>query len=199
MCDRLGIDVWEVIDAASTKPFGFMPFYPGPGPGGHCIPLDPHYLAWKMKTLNYEARFVSLASQINDAMPHYVIQKVTDALNDQALAVRGSRVVVLGVAYKPDIDDVRESPALHVLELLREKGADVVYHDPHVPSLRLAGGSQLTSCVYTPELLSSADCVLVITNHSAYDWQDVATHSKLVVDTRNALDGYESLTTIVGI
>lgn len=187
MCDKLGIDVWEVISAAATKPFGFMPFYPGPGLGGHCIPIDPHYLSWKLKTLNYNARFIELASEINTAMPLYVINKVVEALNNSSKAVRGSRIVVLGVAYKRDIDDVRESPALDVIELLRHKGADVVYHDPHVPSLRLEGGNRMETCEYSTQLLAEADCVVIVTDHSTYNWAEVLEHSPVIVDTRNAL------------
>jgi UDP-N-acetyl-D-glucosamine dehydrogenase len=190
MCDKLGLDVWEVINAAASKPFGFMPFYPGPGLGGHCIPVDPHYLSWKLKTLNYTARFIELASEINTSMPLYVVDKVTDALNAQSKSVRGSRLVILGVAYKPNIDDVRESPALDIIELLRQKGADIVYHDPYVPSIRL-DGHHLESCDYSPELLQDADCVVIVTNHSWYNWQEVAEKSKVVVDTRNALAAYK--------
>jgi UDP-N-acetyl-D-glucosamine dehydrogenase len=185
MCDKLGVDVWEVIQAASSKPFGFMPFYPGPGLGGHCIPVDPHYLSWKLKTLNYNARFIELASEINTAMPLYVMGKITDALNDDGKAVRGSRVVVLGVAYKRDVNDVRESPALDVIGLLREKGADVVYHDPLISHIRLEGESSMDSTAYSDDLLETADCVVIVTDHSSYDWQHVVDHSKLVVDTRH--------------
>jgi UDP-N-acetyl-D-glucosamine dehydrogenase len=199
MCDKLNIDVWEVIQAAATKPFGFMPFYPGPGLGGHCIPVDPHYLSWKLKTLNYTARFIELASEINTSMPLYVVDKIIDALNDKSKAVRGSRIVILGVAYKPNVNDVRESPALDVLELLRQKGGDVVYHDPHVPKLKLDGGKMLESCPYSADLLEGSDCVVIITNHSWYDWQDVLNHSSLIVDTRNALSKYESNATIVSL
>ncbi|MEO1289956.1 MAG: nucleotide sugar dehydrogenase [Chloroflexota bacterium] len=197
MCDKLGIDVWEVIHAAATKPFGFMPFYPGPGLGGHCIPVDPHYLSWKLKTLNYNARFIELASEVNTSMPLYVVDKITDALNDQALAVRGSRVVVLGVAYKPNVTDVRESPALDIIELLRQKGADVVYHDPFVPSIRVDTNDTMESCEYSAELLQSANCVVIVTNHSMYDWEHVLEHSPVIVDTRNAVAGYETQTPIV--
>jgi len=185
MCDKLGIDVWEVIQAAATKPFGFMPFYPGPGLGGHCIPVDPHYLSWKLKTLNYNARFIELASEINTSMPLYVMTKITDALNDEGKAVRGSKVVVLGVAYKRDVNDVRESPALDVLGLLQEKGANAVYHDPYVPRIRLEGYADMDSTTYSAELLESADCVVIVTDHSSYDWQHVLDHSKLLVDTRH--------------
>lgn len=187
MCDKLGIDVWEVIRAASSKPFGFMPFYPGPGLGGHCIPVDPHYLSWKLKTLNYNARFIELASEINTSMPLYVLNKVTDALNDEGKAVRGAKVVVLGVAYKRDVNDVRESPALDVLQLLRDKGADVVYHDPYVPRVHMeASNDYMHSVAYSDELLEGADCVVIVTDHRSYDWQHVLDHSRLVVDTRHA-------------
>lgn len=191
MCDKLGIDVWEVIAAAATKPFGFMPFYPGPGLGGHCIPVDPHYLSWKLKTLNYTARFIELASEVNTAMPLYVVNKVADALNEQAKAIRGSRIVVLGVAYKPDIDDVRESPALDVIELLRRKGAELVYHDPFVPRIRL-DGHHLDSCDYSPQLLQDSDCVVIVTNHKWYNWQEVFDNSPIIVDSRNALAAYKN-------
>lgn len=186
MCDKLGIDVWEVIRGAASKPFGFMPFYPGPGLGGHCIPVDPHYLSWKLKTLNYTARFIELASEINTSMPLYVVDKVTQALNDNSKAVRGSRIVVLGVAYKRDVDDVRESPALDVISLLRARGADVVYHDPYVPSIRLEDDERMAGTEYSDTLLRSSDCVVIITDHSSYDWQHILDNSKLVVDTRNS-------------
>ncbi|MFN8373420.1 MAG: nucleotide sugar dehydrogenase [Anaerolineae bacterium] len=186
MCDKLGIDVWEVIEAAKSKPFGFMPFYPGPGLGGHCIPVDPHYLSWKLKALNYNARFIELASEINTSMPLYVLDKVTQALNDDCKAVRGSKVVVLGVAYKRDVDDVRESPALDVLSLLHERGAQVVYHDPYVPHVRLEGDHTMDTVAYSAELLEGADCVVVVTDHTSYNWQHVVDHSKLIVDTRHA-------------
>lgn len=186
MCDKLDIDVWEVIQAAATKPFGFMPFYPGPGLGGHCIPVDPHYLSWKLKTLNYNARFIELASEINTSMPYYVMDKITDALNEHSRSVRGSRVVVLGVAYKRDVDDVRESPALDVIGLLREKGADVVYHDPHVTSMRIDGSANMESVPYTDDLLETADCVVILTDHTLFDYQHILDHSRLVVDTRHA-------------
>lgn len=188
MCDKLGVDVWEVIHAATSKPFGYMPFYPGPGLGGHCIPIDPLYLSWKLKTLNYTARFIELASEINTGMPLYVVEKVTNALNDDAKAVRGSKIVVLGVAYKPDVSDVRESPALDVIELLRHKGAEVVYHDPFVASVRLEGDIMHSSS-YSAELLAQADCVVIITHHKSYDWSHVLAHSRLVVDTRHVTVG----------
>ncbi|MDX2161200.1 MAG: nucleotide sugar dehydrogenase [bacterium] len=189
MCDRLGIDVWEVINAAKTKPFGFMTFYPGPGIGGHCIPIDPHYLSWKLKTLNYTARFIELASEINTSMPLYVIDKVVDALNDDVKAVRSARIVVLGVAYKKDIDDVRESPALDVIGLLQHRGAHVTYHDPFVPSFRGEGGEVLHSVPLTADLLESADCVVLVTDHSGFDYQFIVDHSGLIVDTRHATAG----------
>ncbi len=185
MCDKLGIDAWEVINAASTKPFGFMAFYPGPGLGGHCIPVDPHYLSWKLKTLNYNARFINLASEINTSMPLYVVDKVSDALNDDAKSVRGANIVVLGVAYKPNIDDVRESPALDVIDLLRHKGANVVYHDPYIPQITLEGGFIMRSAAYDTALLRQADCVVVITHHRASDWEEVVRESRLIVDTRH--------------
>lgn len=190
MCDKLGLDVWEVIHAASSKPFGFMPFYPGPGWGGHCIPIDPHYLSWKLKTLNYNARFIELASEINTSMPFYVVDKVTDALNEQSKAVRNAKITVLGVAYKRDVDDVRESPALDVIGLLKQKGANVRYHDPHVAQIRLEDDEILACSDYNDELLSMSDCVVIVTDHSAYDWQHVADHAALIVDTRNALNGH---------
>ncbi len=185
MCDKLGIDAWEVINAAATKPFGFMAFYPGPGLGGHCIPVDPHYLSWKLKTLNYNARFINLASEINTSMPLYVVDKISDALNDDAKSVRKANIVVLGVAYKPNIDDVRESPALDVIDLLRHKGANVVYHDPFIPKITLEGGFVMHTADYSTDLLRDADCVVVITHHRAYNWTEVVTHSKLIVDTRH--------------
>ena len=186
MCDKLGIDVWEVIDAAATKPYGFMKFTPGPGVGGHCIPLDPHYLSWKLRTLNYNARFIQLADEVNSSMPAYWVTRVQDALNGQRKAVSGSRVLVLGVAYKKDIDDVRESPALDIIELLRQKGALVSYHDPHVPLIRHDDGDMRSE----PDLaaaLDATDCAIIVTDHSAYDWQDIDARVRLVVDTRHAL------------
>ncbi len=185
MCDKLDIDVWEVINAAATKPFGYMPFYPGPGLGGHCIPVDPHYLSWKLKTLNYNARFIELASEVNASMPYYVIDKITEALNNAEKSVRGSRVVVLGVAYKRDVDDVRESPALDIISMLRQRGAQVCYHDPHVPQIRLENEVQMPSKAYDTRLLQSADCVVVVTDHSIFDWNEIAVHSQVIVDTRH--------------
>ncbi len=186
MCDRLGVDVWEVIEAAATKPFGFMKFTPGPGLGGHCIPIDPLYLSWKLRALNYTARFIELASEINTNMPRYVVTKVQDGLNDQGKALKGSQVLVLGAAYKPDIDDLRESPALDVMGLLKQKGAEVSYHDPYISSLRHEG-LQLDS---VPDLMAAvrqADCVVIVTNHSSYDYVKMLQEARLMVDTRNAL------------
>ena len=199
MCDKLEVDVWEVIEAAATKPFGFMPFFPGPGVGGHCIPLDPHYLSWKLKTLNYNARFIELAGEINSHMPDYVASKVTDALNEEGKPVKNSRVLILGVAYKPNVDDVRESPALDVIHLLQEKGADISYHDPFIPALSHEG-MDLAS-VELESAVPAADCVVIITNHSVYDWEWIASQAVLMVDTRHALKGLGGprLARIVGL
>ena len=188
MCDRLGVDVWEVIEAASTKPFGFMPFYPGPGLGGHCIPVDPQYLAWKLKTLDYNARFIQLAAEINFAMPLYWVNKVQDVLNEHGKPLKGSSVIVLGVAYKRDTADTREAPALDIIGYLSERGAKVSYHDPFVPVLR-TDTYELDS-VTDPNLyehLARADCVVIATDHSNYDWGRVKREGRLIVDTRNAL------------
>jgi len=186
VCDKLGVDVWEVIDAAATKPFGFMKFTPGPGVGGHCIPLDPHYLAWKMRTLNYRTRFIELAGEINAEMPEYWVARVADRLNDQGKAVRRSKVLVVGVAYKKDIDDIRESPALDVIRLLEQRGAVVSFHDPHVARLH-EDGVELTSVPLNAEALRAADCVVIVTDHSSIDYGLIAREAKLVVDTRHAL------------
>lgn len=191
VCDRLGVDVWEVIEAASTKPFGFMKFTPGPGIGGHCIPLDPHYLAWKMRTLNYKTRFIDLASEINSAMPAFVVEKVTRALNDAKKAVNGSRVLVLGVAYKKNIDDMRESPALDVIKLLEAQGAHVEYHDPHVPRFR-EDGHEMVGVPLTDDALRAADAVVIVTEHTAVDYQRVVNLASLVVDTRHATAGLKA-------
>jgi UDP-N-acetyl-D-glucosamine dehydrogenase len=188
VCDKLGVNVWEVIDAAATKPFGFMKFTPGPGIGGHCIPLDPHYLAWKMRTLNYKTRFIDLASEINSQMPDYVVEKVSRALNDTAKAVRGSRILVLGVAYKRDIDDVRESPALDIIRLLEERGAHVEFHDPFVAEIR-EDGHVRRAVELTDEMLRWADACVVVTDHKHMPWQRVADQAVLVVDTRNVMAG----------
>jgi UDP-N-acetyl-D-glucosamine dehydrogenase len=185
ICDRLGVNVWEVIEAAGTKPFGFMKFFPGPGLGGHCIPIDPHYLSWKMRTLNYKTRFIELASEINAEMPYFVVGKVREALNRAKKAVNGSRVLILGLAYKKDIDDVRESPALDVIKLLETDGAHVDYHDPHVPVFK-EDGAELRSVALTDEALSSADAVVIITDHSSFDYARVVRLSQALVDARNA-------------
>jgi UDP-N-acetyl-D-glucosamine dehydrogenase len=190
MCDRLGVDVWEVIEAAATKPFGFMPFYPGPGLGGHCIPVDPLYLSWKLKTLNYRARFIELAGEINSEMPEYVCRRVADALNEREKSVKGSRVLVLGVSYKRDVDDVRESPALDILRLLESRGARVGYNDPYVPRLEL-DSAVLSSQDLFPAVEGS-DLVVIVTDHSAYDYRRIVDASRLVLDTRNATRGIVS-------
>ncbi|MBN1147708.1 MAG: nucleotide sugar dehydrogenase [Anaerolineales bacterium] len=186
MCNRLGVDVWEVIEAAATKPFGFMKFTPGPGLGGHCIPIDPLYLSWKLRSLNYTARFIELASEINTGMPRYVVGRVQDALNEVKKPLKGSRVLVLGAAYKPDIDDVRESPALDVIGLLEQKGSIVSYHDPYIPSLK-HDDWQMRSVSDLFEAVRAADCVVIITNHSSYDYPAILEASRLIVDTRNAI------------
>ncbi|MCK4428187.1 MAG: nucleotide sugar dehydrogenase [candidate division Zixibacteria bacterium] len=185
MCDRLKIDVWEIIDAANTKPFGFMPFYPGPGLGGHCIPIDPHYLSWKLKSLNYYVRFIELAGDINSRMPEYVVERVNRALNEKKKSLKGSKILVLGVAYKRDIKDVRESPALDVIKLLENGGAEVSYNDPHVPSIRM-DDSVMKSIKLTQALLQGVDCVVILTDHTAYDYDWIVQNSQLLMDTRNA-------------
>jgi UDP-N-acetyl-D-glucosamine dehydrogenase len=188
LCHDLGIDVWEVIDAAATKPFGFQAFYPGPGWGGHCIPVDPAYLSWRVRQMNQTAHFVELARQINDRMPAYVVQRVGECLNEEGKSLKGSRVLVLGVAYKPDVADVRESPALRIIALLRRSGARVAFHDPHVASIGLDGGS-LERVELDEERLREADVVVVVTNHSGYGWDWVVRHAPMILDTRNALAG----------
>jgi UDP-N-acetyl-D-glucosamine dehydrogenase len=185
MCDRLGLDVWEVIDAAATKPYGFMKFQPGPGLGGHCIPVDPTYLSWKMKALNFTARFIELATDVNGHMPEHVASKVADLLNEDRTAVNGARILLVGVAYKADVSDTRESPALDVLRLLDAKGADLRFHDPHVPELELEGRTW-KSVELTEEELGAADLVVVLTSHSGIDWSRVVAQARRVYDTRNA-------------
>jgi len=190
MCDRLGVRVWEVVDAAATKPFGFMPFYPGPGLGGHCIPIDPFYLSWKVKEVGFEARFIELAGQVNGAMPHHVVDKINDALNHHSKSVRGSSVLVLGISYKRDIDDVRESPALDVMATLHLKGAKLSYHDPylpHLPAREWPGGFDLHSVPLTTDALASADCVVIVTDHRVFDYDAIVKNAQLVVDTRNSI------------
>jgi UDP-N-acetyl-D-glucosamine dehydrogenase len=187
ICERLGVNVWEVIEAASTKPFGFMKFTPGPGLGGHCIPIDPMYLSWKMKELNYSARFIELASEINTSMPRYVVGRILEALNDRGKTLKGSKVLVLGVAYKPDIDDIRESPALDVIALLRKKGADASYHDPYISKIRHeAEGWEMASVGNVMSAVEASDAVVVVTNHSAYDYPAILRKARFIFDTRNA-------------
>jgi UDP-N-acetyl-D-glucosamine dehydrogenase len=191
LCDRMGIDVWEVIDAAATKPFGFMPFYPGPGLGGHCIPIDPFYLTWKAREFQFSTRFIELAGEINTEMPHYVVMRTMEALNLHGKALKGAKVLVLGLAYKKDVDDVRESPAFEVIEHLEQRGAHVSYHDPFVPRTHAMRryDLEMVSVPLTPETLGSFDVVLVITDHSSVDYSLVVEHAALVVDTRNATRG----------
>ncbi len=187
MCERLGVDVWEVIDAAASKPFGFMKFTPGPGLGGHCIPIDPLYLSWKMKAFQYNARFIELAADINTNMPRYVVSRVSDAFNERGKVLKGSKCLVLGAAYKPDIDDIRESPALDVIGLLQKKGAQVEYHDPHIPHLRTHDDVELESVNDYMDAVKEADCVVIITNHSSYDYAAILEQAKFIFDSRNAL------------
>jgi len=189
VCRKIGVDPWEVIAAAATKPFGFMPFYPGPGIGGHCIPVDPLYLSWKVRLTGYEAQFIALADQINRAMPEHVLNLVMEALNDRGRALRGASVLVLGVTYKADVNDIRESPALEIIEMLEGKGAHVSYADPFIPRLSVEG-LKLEAVDPTPDVVAGADCVLVLTNHSTFDYAMIADRANLVVDTRNALKAH---------
>src|SRR5580658_1393485 len=189
MCDRMGINVWEVIDAAATKPFGFMPFYPGPGWGGHCIPIDPFYLSWKTKQAVIEARFIELAGYINGQMPHFVVTKVQNALNDIGKPVKGSKIHIYGVSYKRDIEDVRESPALDIIHLLQKRGALISFSDPHVAEIRLEDETLLAE---NAAALNTADCVVIVTDHSAFDYKALVDRANLIVDTRNALKGFKS-------
>src|SRR5204862_7854255 len=195
LCYALNIDTWEVIRAAATKPFGFMPFYPGPGIGGHCIPLDPHYLSWKARQHGFDSRFIGLAEEVNSRMPEHVVQLVADGLNDDSKAMKGSRILLLGVAYKKDIDDVRESPALSIIDRLRAKGAEVRYHDPFVNEVHFddahneGGGPPLGSVPLTDDELRETDCVVIVTDHSATDYNRICRLSSLIVDTRNAVNG----------
>ncbi|MEO0558682.1 MAG: nucleotide sugar dehydrogenase [Bacteroidota bacterium] len=203
-CDKLDLDVWEVVEAAATKPFGFMKFTPGPGLGGHCIPLDPHYLAWKMRTLSFKTRLIELASEINAEMPVFVVRKVADALNDDSKAVRGSRVLVLGIAYKKNIDDLRESPALEIIHLLQENGADVVYHDPYCPTIADDGHTAiqnlpLHSQPLTDEVLAAVDAVVLVTDHTDVDYGFVANRVPVIVDTRGAMKGVEGSARVLGL
>jgi len=193
--DRMGIDVWEVIDAAKTKPFGFQAFYPGPGLGGHCIPIDPFYLTWIAKKYGQSTRFIELAGEINTSMPAWVVSKISDALNDLGKPLKGSKITLLGMAYKKDVDDARESPGFELMELLLKKGAIVEYNDPHIPQLppnRHHPDLRRRSQTLTAEYLASQDCCVVVTNHSAYDWQFIVNNARLVVDTRNATNATSS-------
>ena len=191
LCDRMRIDIWEVIEAAATKPFGFMSFQPGPGVGGHCIPVDPVYLSWKAKEFDFYTNFINLAAEVNANMPYFVAQKAGRALAVRGVPITGARILVLGVAFKRDVGDVRNSSALRLMEILAAEGAIVSYHDPYVPSLSLPDRS-LTSAELTPEVLKRADCVLIHTDHSTYQWDSVVPHCRLVVDTRNATHGVQS-------
>jgi UDP-N-acetyl-D-glucosamine dehydrogenase len=189
MCDGMGINVWEVIEAAATKPFGFMPFFPGPGLGGHCIPIDPFYLSWKTKQSGIEARFIELAGYINGQMPHFVVTKVQNALNDVGKALKGAKVHIYGVAYKRDIEDVRESPALDIIHLLQKRGAIISFSDPHVPEIRLENGTLLSP---DPSALKAADCAVIVTDHASFDYKALVADAALIVDTRNALKSFKS-------
>jgi UDP-N-acetyl-D-glucosamine dehydrogenase len=181
-----------VIDAAGTKPFGFMKFFPGPGLGGHCIPIDPHYLSWKMRTLNYKTRFIELAAEVNTSMPEYVIESVVEGLNYHKKAINGSKILLLGMAYKKDIDDLRESPAIDIYNILVDKGAEVIYHDSHCPVFKLDGAGYVESAPLTNDLLNEMDCVVITTDHTTVDYQAVVDHSKLIIDTRNATKGLKN-------
>ena len=186
VCDKLGVDVWEVIEAAATKPFGFMKFTPGPGLGGHCIPVDPHYLSWKMRGLNYKTRFIDVAGEVNSEMPAFWVRKIAERLNEDEKALRGSRILVVGLSYKPDIDDVRESPSLDIIRLLNQQGADVVYHDPYVPEPP-DGDLSLRPVAFTEEEIGKADCVVIATDHSCLDYEMLGANARQIVDTRNAM------------
>jgi UDP-N-acetyl-D-glucosamine dehydrogenase len=186
MCEKLEMDVWEVIDGAATKPFGFMRFYPGPGIGGHCIPLDPHYLSWKLKTLNYSAKFIELASEINGNMPLVVVRRAAELLNDVSKSIKGSRILIMGIAYKKDTGDVRESPALDVMKLLQERGAKISFSDPYNKSMRLDGGKEYRATEPTPANVGKADLVVIVTDHSDFDYDSLVRNSRLLLDTRNA-------------
>jgi UDP-N-acetyl-D-glucosamine dehydrogenase len=190
MCDKLKLDVWEIIDAAASKPFGFMPFYPGPGIGGHCIPLDPHYLSWKLKTLNFYSRFIELAGEMNSRMPEHVVQLIVDEVNARGCTILKAKILLVGMAYKNDVNDVRESPSLDIFQLLKDRNADVRYYDPYIPSFRWEHG-----VVKSEKSLSDAnkyDAVVIITNHTAIDYSALVKRSKLVIDTRNATKGIKA-------
>jgi len=187
----MGIDIWEVIEAAATKPFGFTPFYPGPGLGGHCIPIDPFYLSWKAREYDFATRFIQLAGEVNVSMPYYVLERITEALNERSRCIKGSRFLILGVAYKKDIDDDRESPSYEVMQLLQERGAIVSYNDPHIPKLKPGRKHRfdLESVPLTEDTLAAMDAVVILTDHTAYDYGWIVKHAKLVIDTRNATKG----------
>jgi len=187
LCERMNLDVWEVIDAAATKPYGFMPFYPGPGPGGHCIPIDPHYLAWRARQYNFHCKFIELASAINEEMPRHVCARIGEALNENGKPLRGSKILLLGAAYKPDIGDVRESPILEIFPLLAKRGAQVNYHDPHVPQLKMLNPGNYEPVALTEEALKEADCVVILTDHGCYPYDVIAQNARLIVDCKNAL------------
>ena len=204
VCERLNVDVWEMVEAAATKPFGFMKFTPGPGLGGHCIPLDPHYLSWKMKTLSFKTRMIELSSEINAEMPAFVVRKVQDGLNDAEKSLRGSRVLVLGIAYKKDIDDLRESPALDIIGLLQQKGAEIRYHDPFCPRIQDDGHTPLrdlpmTSVPLTAAVIEESDCVVIVTDHTAVDYQLVRERARLVVDTRGIMRRFAGPARVLGL
>ncbi|MCK4648203.1 nucleotide sugar dehydrogenase [bacterium] len=189
MCHRLGIDVWEVIEAAKTKPFGFMPFYPGPGLGGHCLPIDPHYLSWKLKTLDFYARFIELAGEINSKMPEFLVERIEDALNKKRKALKGSKVLILGVAYKKDVSDTRESPAMDVIKILQKKGTKVSYYDPHVPKIKI--DRKIMKSQKTP-LLEKQDCVVIVTAHTIFNYSGIVKRARLIIDSRNATKGIKN-------
>jgi UDP-N-acetyl-D-glucosamine dehydrogenase len=204
VCERLDVDVWNVVEAAGTKPFGFMKFTPGPGLGGHCIPLDPHYLSWKMRTLQFRTRMIELASEINAEMPAFVVRKVADALNHDRKSVNGSRIMIIGLAYKKDIDDMRESPAFDIIRLLQAQGAEIAYHDPHCPSILDDGhtaveGLPMFSLPLNPDTLSVADCVVIVTDHTAVDYDMIASHAPVIVDTRGVMRGPKGSARIIGL
>lgn len=196
LCNKMGVNVWEIIEAAKTKPFGFMPFYPGPGVGGHCIGIDPHYLSWKARLYGFETRFIELAEEINSSMPHYVVDKIIEALNAKKKALKGSRILVLGITYKKDITDARESPAITIINSLLQKEAKVEYHDPLVPVFDIEGMS-FSSAKLTKETLNSIDCVVIVTDHSGVDYKFIVDNSKLIVDTRNALNSFKGTANVV--
>jgi len=198
MCDRLGIDIWNVIEAAATKPFGFMPFYPGPGLGGHCIPVDPVYLSWKAKTYGFYSKFIEFAEEVNRNMPYYVVEKITNALNTRKKCINGSKILILGVAYKENVGDIRESPALDIIEILSEKGAKIIYNDPYVPKIKLSA-DEFRSVSLNKDLVSQADCVVIITAHNNYDYKWIVENANLVVDTRNATKNIKNGNKIVKI